>query len=157
MFPPGNTHYILAFKNPRHRLGMKNLLLQAFPTCGLDMMDAYQKVAKWRIGYTVLDLHLISDDRKCLTERMSDHWPKWYTKHQFKVPMTSQTICAYLKGLSKYRRTSFFVLKYVFQRYWRFSIMQIRSVAMSYCWQLKSGEILNKGYLWKYWSSVLET
>ena len=41
MFPPGkytksisrNAHYIIAFKNPRDQLGMKNLLLQAFPTC----------------------------------------------------------------------------------------------------------------------------
>jgi len=41
MFPPGkyaksfsrNAHYIIAIKNPRDQLGMKNLLLQAFPTC----------------------------------------------------------------------------------------------------------------------------
>ena len=40
MFPPGkyaksisrNAHYIIAFKNPRDQLGMRNLLLQAFPT-----------------------------------------------------------------------------------------------------------------------------
>ena len=40
MFPPGkyaksisrNAHYIVAFKNPRDQLGMRNLLLQAFPT-----------------------------------------------------------------------------------------------------------------------------
>ena len=39
MFPPGkyakcisrNAHYIVAFKNPRDQLGMKNLLPQAFP------------------------------------------------------------------------------------------------------------------------------
>ena len=45
MFPPGkyaksisrNAHYIVAFKNPRDQLGMKNLLLQAFPTCWQDM------------------------------------------------------------------------------------------------------------------------
>ena len=51
------------------------------------------------------------------------------------------------------------VLKYLFsfQRYWRFSIIQIRSVMTSYCLQLKSGKILNKRYLWKHWSSVLET
>ena len=34
--------------------------------------------------------------------------------------------------------------------------MQIRSVMMSYYLQLKSGEILNKQYLWKYLSSILE-
>jgi len=49
MFPPGkyaksisrNAHYIIAFKNPRDQLGMKYLLLQAFPTCWQDMMDVY--------------------------------------------------------------------------------------------------------------------
>ena len=35
--------------------------------------------------------------------------------------------------------------------------MQIRSVMTSCCLQLKNGKILNKQYLWKYWSSVLET
>jgi len=42
MFPPGkytksisrNAHYIVAFKNPRDQLGMKNLPLQAFPLAG---------------------------------------------------------------------------------------------------------------------------
>jgi len=40
MFPPGkyarsisrNAHYIIAFKNRRDELGMRNLLLQTFPT-----------------------------------------------------------------------------------------------------------------------------
>ena len=48
-FPPGNTkksisrnaHYILAFKNPRDQLRMRNLLPQTFPTCWQDMMDVY--------------------------------------------------------------------------------------------------------------------
>ena len=52
MFPPGkysetfskNAHSIIAFKIPRDQLGMRNLLLQEFPTCWQDMMVAYQKV-----------------------------------------------------------------------------------------------------------------
>ena len=50
--------------------------------------------------------------------------------------------CAYAKGLSKYRRMAFFFLKHLlsFQRYWHFSIMQIRSVKTSYCLQLQSGK-----------------
>ena len=64
MFPPGkyaksisrNAHYIVAFKNPRDQLGMRNLLLQAFPTCWQDMMDVYQKVTEQPFGYMVLDL-----------------------------------------------------------------------------------------------------
>ena len=41
---------------------MKNLLLQAFPTCWQDMMDVYQKVTERPFGYAVLDLHPASDD-----------------------------------------------------------------------------------------------
>ena len=56
-----------------------------------------------------------------------------------KVHMTWKFFSAYLKGLSKYRIMAFFFLKYLFsfQRYWCFSIMQIRSVMTSYCLQLK--------------------
>ena len=54
MFSPGkytksisrNAYYIVAFKNPRDQLGMRNLLFQAFPTCWQDMMAVYQKVTK---------------------------------------------------------------------------------------------------------------
>ena len=69
MFPPGkyaksisrNAHYVIAFKNPRDQLEMKNLLLQAFPTYWQDVMDMYQKVIKRPFGYMVLDLNPASD------------------------------------------------------------------------------------------------
>ena len=72
MFPPGkyaksisrNAHYIVAFKNPWDQLGMRNLLLEAFPTRWQDMIDVYQKVTEQSSGYMVLDLHPGSDDRK---------------------------------------------------------------------------------------------
>jgi len=74
IFPPGkyaksifgNAHYNVAFKNPRDQLGMRHLLLQAFPTCNCwqDMMDVYQKLTERPSGYTVLDLHPASDVRK---------------------------------------------------------------------------------------------
>ena len=81
MFPPGkyaksisrNGHYIVAFKNPRHQLGMKNLLLQAFPTDWQDMMDAYQKVTERPFGYAVLFLHPASDDRKRVFSHLLTH------------------------------------------------------------------------------------
>ena len=52
MFPPGKyaksisrtAHYIIAFKNQRDQLGVRNLLVQAFLTFWQDMMDVYQKV-----------------------------------------------------------------------------------------------------------------
>ena len=83
MFPPGkyatsisrNAHYIVAFKNPRDQLRIRNLLLQAFPTCWQDMMDVYQKVTERLFGYMVLDLHpgCGSDDRKCVFSHLLTH------------------------------------------------------------------------------------
>ena len=51
MFPPGkfaksisrNSHYIMGFKNPRDQLGMRNLLLQAFPTRWQEVQDTFPK------------------------------------------------------------------------------------------------------------------
>ena len=90
MFPPGkyakcisrNAHYIVAFKNPRDQLGIKNLLLQAFPTCWQDMMDVYQKVTERSFGYTVLDLHPASDDRKRVFSHLLTHEgiPRWHRR-----------------------------------------------------------------------------
>ena len=90
MFPPGkyaksisrNAHYVIAFKNPRDQLGMRNLLLQAFPTCWQDMMDVYQKVTERPFGYTVLDLHPASDDRKRVFSHLLTHegYPRWHRR-----------------------------------------------------------------------------
>ena len=87
MFPPRkyakcisrNAHYI---KNPRDQLGMKNLLLQAFPTCWQDMMDVYQKVTERPFGYTVLDLHPASDNRKRVFSHLLTHegYPRWHRR-----------------------------------------------------------------------------
>ena len=81
MFPPGNyaksisrnAHYVIAFKNPRDQLGMKNLLLQAFPTCWQDMMNVHQKVGKRPFGYMVLDLHPASDGRRRVFSHLLTH------------------------------------------------------------------------------------
>ena len=90
MFPTGkyaksisrNAHYIVAFKSPRDQLGMKNLLLQAFPTCWQDMMDVYQKVTERPFGCTVLDLHPASDDRKRVFSHLLTHegYQRWHRK-----------------------------------------------------------------------------
>ena len=90
MFPPGkyaksisrNAHYVIAFKNPRDQLGMRNLLLQAFPTCWQDMMDVYQKVTERPFGYTVLDLHPASDNRKRVFSHLLTHegYPRWHRR-----------------------------------------------------------------------------
>ncbi|KAL9960269.1 hypothetical protein ACROYT_G033707 [Oculina patagonica] len=81
MFPPGkyaksisrNAHYIVAFKNPRDQLGMRNLLLQAFPSRWQDVMDVYTKTTERPFGYMVLDLHPASgDDRRIFSHLLKD-------------------------------------------------------------------------------------
>ena len=72
MFPPGpyaktisrNAHYIVSFKNPRDQLGMRNLLLQAFPSHWQDVQSTFQKVTERPFGYMVLDLHPKSNDQE---------------------------------------------------------------------------------------------
>ena len=90
MFPPGkyaksisrNAHHIVAFKNPRDQLGMRNLLLQAFPTCWQDMKDVCQKVTKRPFGYMILDLHPGSDDWKRVFSHLLMHegYPRWHRR-----------------------------------------------------------------------------
>ena len=68
MFPPGkyaksisrNVHYIIAFKNPRDQLGMRNLLLQVFPQQWKTVQDVYTSRP---FGYLALDLHPASSQR----------------------------------------------------------------------------------------------
>ena len=61
MFPPGkyaksismNAHYIVAFKNPRDQLGMRNVLLQAFPQRWNAIQRTFQTVTDRPFGYGV--------------------------------------------------------------------------------------------------------
>lgn len=55
---------MVAFKNPRDQLGLKNLLLQAFPSWWQDFMEVCRKVTKRPYGYLALDLHPASDDNR---------------------------------------------------------------------------------------------
>ena len=56
------AHYIVAFKSPRDQLGVKNLLLQAFPSRWKEVLDVFDKVTRRPFGYMMLDLHPASDD-----------------------------------------------------------------------------------------------
>ena len=58
-----NAHYVVAFKNPRDQLGIRNLLMQAFPTYWRDALRVYEEVTRPAYGYLMLDLHPASDDR----------------------------------------------------------------------------------------------
>ena len=52
MFPMGkyaksisrNAHYVVAFKNPRDQLGVRNLLLQSFPTQWKEVLEVLRRV-----------------------------------------------------------------------------------------------------------------
>ena len=57
------AHYIVAFKSPRDKLGLKNLLLQAFPNRWKDVMEVFDRATRRPFGYIMLDLHPASDDR----------------------------------------------------------------------------------------------
>ena len=62
-----NAHYVVAFKNPRDQLGMRNLLLQSFPTKWQKVLETFRKVTDEQpFGYMVLDLHPASRDDQCV-------------------------------------------------------------------------------------------
>ena len=68
-----NAHYIVAFKNPRDQLGMRNLLLQAFPTQWQHVQDTFRRVTDRPFGYLFLDLHPKStDDRRILSQLLKE-------------------------------------------------------------------------------------
>ena len=57
-----NVHYVWAFKNPRDQVGIRNLLLQAFPTNWSTVLDTFQKVTEQPHAYLLLDFHPTSPD-----------------------------------------------------------------------------------------------
>ena len=81
MFSPGkyaksisrNAHYVIALENPRDQLGVRNLLLQAFPIYWQDVVDVYQNVIERPFRYMVLDLHPASDDRIRVLRHLLTH------------------------------------------------------------------------------------
>ena len=74
-FPPSkyaktisrNTHYVIAFKNPRDQLGIRNLMIQAFPTY---------------YAYLMLDLHPASHDRYRLFSQLlkNEGWTRTFIR-----------------------------------------------------------------------------
>ena len=83
-----NAHYIVAFKNPRDQLGMRNLLLQSFPTRWQEVMETYRKVTDRPFGYMLLDLHPTSqDDQRILSHLLKEEG--CVRCHQFKTPVSS--------------------------------------------------------------------
>lgn len=78
LFPPGkyaktisrNAHYVIAFKNPRNQLGIKNLLLQAYPNKWQPVLDVFTLATSRPHGYMLLDLHPASNDDRRIISRL---------------------------------------------------------------------------------------
>lgn len=70
MFPTGkfaktisrNAQYIIAFKNPRDKIGLRNLLLQMYPTKWQEVMQVYNECTARLFGYVCFDVYLASRD-----------------------------------------------------------------------------------------------
>ena len=70
LFPPGkyartislNTHYVVAFKNPRDAVGVRNLAQQAYPGRVPYVMDCFQDATSQPYGYLLFDLHPATPD-----------------------------------------------------------------------------------------------
>lgn len=70
MFPSGkyaktisrNAHYIIAFKNPRDQLGVRNLVQQSFPHEVRKVMEAFRDATARDYGYMLFDLHPRTQD-----------------------------------------------------------------------------------------------
>ena len=80
-----NAHYIVAFKNPRDQLGMRNLLLQSFPTRWQEVLETFRKVTERPFGYMLLDLHSTSQDDQCILSHLLKE-EGCMRCHQFKTP-----------------------------------------------------------------------
>lgn len=90
LFPPGkyaktisrNAHYVVAFKNPRDQLGIRNLMMQAFPTHWRDTMDVYENVTRRPYGYLMIDLHPASDDQYRLFSQLlkGEGWTRTFIR-----------------------------------------------------------------------------
>ena len=90
MFPVGryaksisrNAHYIVAFKNPRDQLGVRNVMLQSFPTTWKDTLETFHQATTRPYGYLMLDLHPASSDQQRLLSHLlkDEGWTRTYQK-----------------------------------------------------------------------------
>ena len=79
LFPPGkfsksinrNAHYLVAFKSPRDKTGIRNVLQQMYPGKWRPIMEVYNQVTSAPFGYLFIDVHPTSDDRYRLWSRLT--------------------------------------------------------------------------------------
>ena len=77
-----HAHYIVAFKNPRDQLGVRNVMLQSFPTTWKDTLETFHQATTRPYGYLVLDLHPASSDQQRLLSHLlkDERWTRTYQK-----------------------------------------------------------------------------
>ena len=77
-----NAHYIVAFKNPRDQLGVRDVLLQSFPTTWKERLNTFHQATSRPFGYLMLDLHpASSDETRLLSHLLKDEgWTCTYQK-----------------------------------------------------------------------------
>ena len=70
LFPPGkfaktinrNAQYVICFKSPRDKTGIRHLLLQVYPDKWRQVLHLFLKLTSRPFGYFMLDLHPASED-----------------------------------------------------------------------------------------------
>lgn len=70
MFPPGkfqrtinlNSHYVVAFKNPRDKIGVRTLAIQSFPGEHAQVLDVFREATERPHSYLLFDFHPSSKD-----------------------------------------------------------------------------------------------
>ena len=75
-----NVHYIVAFKNPCDKVGVRTVV-QAFPKQWKDVMTVFQKATSKPYGYLAMDFHSETpDDHRLWTDILKDKgtYPRLY-------------------------------------------------------------------------------
>ena len=113
LFPPGkfaktinrNAHYVICFKSPRDKTGIRHLLLQVYPEKWRRVLKLFLKLTARPFGYFMLDLHPASDERF----RIWSHLTKREGKplmHTFDEDINSRSIRTKRKSNYEVKRNS---------------------------------------------------
>ena len=113
LFPPGkfaktinrNAHYIIAFKNPRDKTGIRNILMQMYPERWRRVLELNNRITSRPFGYLFLDVHPALDDRFRLWSHLiqAEGTPQVHTETQHVLRSAARTSPT---TTSKRRRTA---------------------------------------------------
>ena len=117
LFPPGkfaktinrNAHYIIAFKNPRDKTGIRNILMQMYPERWRHILEVYNRITSRPFGYLFLDVHPASDDRFRLWSHLTraEETPQVHTEASHVRPLRKRVAARTSPtATSKRRRTT---------------------------------------------------